>query len=625
MGKYLILLFISFGLSLLLTPLLGYLAVRWGVLDIPNERKIHGQPIPRLGGMSIFIAFNLLFLISQNFDFFYFPPSFLTKINYWWLFTASLIVLAVGAVDDFRSLPPSHKLCFQIISALIISLAAFKIEGITFPFGNLDLGIWSVPVTVLWVVGITNSLNLSDGLDGLAAGTGFIVSLSIFSIALINENIGSALIAIILAGATLGFLKYNFHPAKIFLGNSGSYYLGFMLSILSLYGNSKDTTTVIILIPILLLGLPIMETILSMLRRLLKSLRLVGTNGNANHNRFFILDQWSIFRADRDHIHHRLLQLGFNHSRAVIFLYAISFILGALAFSSVYFRNINQAFLISAIGIASYVGIKKLKYSEIHVLRNGVLLPLFDTPLISQRILKTSLDLTFIAFSYYLAFFLRFEGQIEPAIRKYYLSTVPLVLAVKLLIFYLSGLYRGAWQYAGVADLMRVARAVLLASIAAGILLSIIPGFGIISWAALVIDFNLLFFMVLGLRSSFRILEHLHKFAVSEGKKVLIYGVGMDTLPALKEIIHNPRLNLTPIGFIDDDEQNQGIQVGGYPVLGSLDSLENILQNQGIAEVIVSRNDIPKERLSRLADICRSHRISLRRFQTQLEELFLVT
>ena len=625
MLKYLILFLMGLLTTILLTPLVRQSAVRLRVLDFPSERKVHHQPTPRLGGFSLFIAFNLVLIISCQFDFFYFPPRFLQDISYIWLFLAGAIVFGMGAVDDFRSLSPSHKLFFQIIAALIISFTAFKIERMTFPFGNLELGIWSIPITVLWMVAITNSLNLLDGLDGLAAGTAFIVSVAIFCIALINESIGSALISVILAGAALGFLKYNFHPAKIFLGNSGSYYLGFMLSILSLHSNSKDTTTVIILIPILLLGLPIMDTILSMLRRLLKSLHLVGTNGNRNNNKFFILDRWPVFRADRDHIHHRLLQLGFNHSRAVIFLYAISLILGALAFSSVYFRNINQAFLIMAIGIASYVGIKKLKYSEIQVLRNGALLPLFDTPLISQRILKTSLDLTFIAFSYYLAFFLRFEGQLDPAIRKYYLSTVPLVLAVKLLIFYLSGLYRGAWQYASVADLMRVARAVVLACIAAGILLSMIPGFGVISWAALVIDFNLLFFMVLGLRSSFRILEHLHEFAVSGGKKVLIYGVGMNTQPALKEIIHNPRLNLTPVGFIDDDEQNQGIQVDGYPVLGSLDSLENILQDHAIAEVIVSRNDIPMERLSRLAEICKSHRISLRRFQTQLEKVFSPT
>ena len=480
MLKYLLLFLMGLLTTILLTPLIRRSAVRFHAFDVPNERKVHHQPTPRLGGFSLFIAFNLILIISSRFDYFYFPPHFLQGINYIWLFLAGAIVFGMGAVDDLSGLSPSHKLLFQTIAALIISLNAFRIEIITFPFGTLELGIWSVPVTVLWVVAITNSLNLLDGLDGLAAGSAFIVSLAIFCIAMINENIGSALISVILAGATLGFLKYNFHPAKIFLGNSGSYYLGFMLSILSLHSNSKDTTTVIILIPILLLGLPIMDTILSMLRRLLKSLHLVGSNGNKNPNAFSSSDRWSIFRADRDHIHHRLLQLGFNHSRAVIFLYAISLILGALAFSSVYFRNINQAFLITAIGIASYVGIKKLKYSEIQVLRNGVLLPLFDTPLISQRILKTSLDLTFIAFSYYLAFFLRFEGQFDPAVRKYYLSTVPLVLAVKLLIFYFSGLYRGTWQYAGVADLMRVARAVLLACIAAGILLSMIPGFGVI-------------------------------------------------------------------------------------------------------------------------------------------------
>lgn len=149
------------------------------------------------------------------------------------------------------------------------------------------------------------------------------------------------------------------------------------------------------------------------------------------------------------------------------------------------------------------------------------------------------------------------------------------------------------------------------------------PSFGLVSWAVLVIDFNLLFFMVLGLRSSFRILEYLHEFAAPEGKKVLIYGVGMNALLALKEIVHNPRLHFSLVGFIDDDERNQGIQVDGYPVLGSLDSLGNILQDHAIAEVIVSRNDIPMERLSRLAQVCSTHRISLRRFQTQLEEVFL--
>jgi UDP-GlcNAc:undecaprenyl-phosphate GlcNAc-1-phosphate transferase len=576
-----------------------------------------------LGGLSIFIAFNLVLFTSCQFEFFFFPSNFFEAIKYGWLLIASAVVIGIGLADDFRNISPSLKFLFQIFAGLIVSFTSYKIERITFPFGTLGLGLWSIPITVLWVVAITNAFNLLDGLDGLAAGTAFIVSLSIFGIALLDENIGSALIAIILAGATLGFLRYNFQPASIFLGNSGSYTLGFLLSILSLQSNSKNTTTVIILIPILLLGLPIMDTVLSMARRLLRSLHIFRANGNGNHVKFFLLDQWRIFRGDRDHIHHRLLQLGFTQRKAVIFLYAISLILGAVAFSSVYFQNINQALLIMAVGIASYIGIKKLKYSEMEVLRNGALLPLFDTPLISQRIIKTSLDLAFIALSYYLAFFLRFEGQIDPAFRKYYLSTVPLVASIKLLLFYISGLYRGAWQYTSVSDLMRVAKAVVLACFIADLVLWIIPGFGVISWTVFVIDFNLLFLMVLGLRSSYRILEHLHEFTDPQGKKVLIYGISVNSLQTIKEFIHNPRLNLSPVGFIDDDAQNQDMQVDGYPVLGSLDSLERILQNHAIAEVIVSRDDISMERLSRLAEICRSHRISLRRFQTRLEEIYV--
>ncbi len=623
MLKFLTLFIIGFASTLFLTPLVRWIAVQLGAFDFPNERKVHHRPIPRLGGLSIFIAFNLVFLISCQFDFFFFPANFLKEINYGWLFAVSAIVFAMGAVDDFRSIPPSHKLFFQIMAGLIISCTPYRIEVITFPFGTLKLGIWSIPVTVIWIVAITNALNLLDGLDGLAAGTAFIVSISIFGIALLNENIGSALVSIILAGTTLGFLKYNFHPASIFLGNSGSYALGFILSILSLQSRSKDTTTIIILIPILLLGLPIMDTVLSMLRRLLRSLHIFTANGNEDHIKFLFLDRWNIFRADRDHIHHRLLQLGFTQSKAVIFLYAVSFILGALAFSSVYFRNINQALLIIAIGISAFIGIKKLKYSEMQVLRNGALLPLFDTPFISQRIIKTSLDLAFIAFSYYLAFFLRFEGQIDYAVKKYYLSTVPLVVSIKLLFFYVSGLYRGSWQYAGVTDLMRVAKAVVLACITAALFLWIIPSFGVISWTVFVIDFNLLFLMVLAVRSSYRILERLQEFTDHQGKKVLIYGISASSLQTIKEFIHNPRLNLSPVGFIDDDAQNQDMQVDGYPVLGSLDSLEKILQNHAIAEVIVSRDDISMEKLSRLAQICQAHRISLRRFQTRLEEVLL--
>jgi len=341
MLKYAILFLLGLGLSLLLTPLVRTLATRLGAIDLPGGRKIHTRPMPRLGGFAIFVSFHLVLLIGSQFDFFYFPSGFLQEIKFRWILVASTIVLCLGAVDDIRRMPPSVKFFFQIIAGLIVALTIYKIEAINLPFGTIHLGFWSIPATVLWVVAITNAINLLDGLDGLAAGTAFIVCAAVFGISLLGQNIGIAILSIILAGSILGFLKYNFHPASIFLGDSGAYFLGFILSILSLQGSLKGTTTIAILIPIIALGLPIMDTLLAMFRRLLKSLHIMEIDQEKNVVKFFYLDGWSMFKADRGHIHHRLLQIGFTQKKAVMILYGVSLILGGLALLSVYFQNIN--------------------------------------------------------------------------------------------------------------------------------------------------------------------------------------------------------------------------------------------------------------------------------------------
>ena len=621
MLKYFVLFTSALILSLLLTPLVRSFSRRVGVLDLPGERKIHDQPIPRLGGLAIFIVFNLVVLITSQIDFFFFPIDFLKKIHFWWLFLASAIVLGLGAVDDFRRVPAAVKFFFQIIAGLILALTCSKIDVVALPFGTFKLGIWSIPATVFWVVAITNAINLLDGLDGLAAGTSFIICLAMFGISLLNQNIGIALISIILAGSILGFLKYNFHPASIFLGDSGAYFLGFILAVLSLQGGLKGTTTIAILIPIIALGLPIVDTGISMLRRLLKSLHIMEVDQERNVVKFFYLDGWSMFRADREHIHHRLMEIGLTQKKAVMILYGVSIILGGIALSSVYFKNINYALLLTAIVVASYIGIRKLGYSEVQILSNGALLPLFDTPVVNRTILRVFVDMAIISISYYLAFLLRFEGDFGH-VKNYYLTTLPLVLTTKTVIFHVAGLYRGAWRYTNINDLMRMVRAVVLGCIASAFLLWMIPGFGIQSRAVLLIDFNLLLFFVVGARSSFRILEHLHATKNHvQGRNVLIYGVGKDGAYALKEFLNNPNLDLKPVGFIDDDLRNQGKEVNGFPVLGTIDSLENLLGKITISEVILAISDISKEKLEKLSQICSSHLISLRRFQTRLEEI----
>lgn len=619
MLRYLALALIAMSFSLLLTPWVRSAAIRWGALDIPDPRKIHRRPIPQLGGIALFLAFHMTFLLASQFEFFAFPPHFLKQIHYLYFFIASGLVFAMGAADDFWKLPPGPKVLLQSIGGFIICFTPFRIEEISLPFGTLNLGFLAFPATILWVVAITNALNLLDGLDGLAAGISFIVSLSLFAIGLLNENMGSAILTVILGGTTLGFLRYNFHPASIFLGNSGAYFLGFMLSILSLQTHAKNTTAVVILIPLLLLGLPLLDTFLSVLRRLLKSLRFVEVNGAHKDRKIIPLDKWSLFRADREHIHHRLLQLGFTHSRAVIFLYGISLILGITAFSSVYFTDLNQALLLFAIGVSSYIGIKKLHYSDMQVLRNGTLLPIFSAPWVSRRIVKTFLDVGAIAFAYYFSLYLRYEGQIEGTARQYFLDTFPIVIAVQITVFPLTGLYQGTWQFQSVIDLVKVAKTAFLACFSAAICLYVIPGPGGWNWTLWVIDYHLLFFLILALRSSFPILEFFYEANQARKKKILIYGIGQSGLHALKEFIQNPRLNLSPVGFIDE-EGLPNETVADYPLLGSIGSLEKILQENDIQEVIVAQNDIPPERLSLLADICRSHAVSLRRFQTRQEK-----
>jgi UDP-GlcNAc:undecaprenyl-phosphate GlcNAc-1-phosphate transferase len=227
-----------------------------------------------------------------------------------------------------------------------------------------------------------------------------------------------------------------------------------------------------------------------------------------------------------------------------------------------------------------------------------------------------------ISISYYLALLLRYEGEFGGLVKNYYLSTLPLVLVTRIIIFYVTGLYKGVWRYTDISDLLKMIKAVIFACITSTFLLWIIPGFGILSRAALIIDFNLLILFVVGTRSSFRVLEHLHaRKNHLQGRNVLIYGVGKGGVYALKKFLNNPKLDLRPVGFIDDDLRNRGKQVNGYPVLGTLESLENILKKNSISEVILAIGEFPKEKLERLSQICHSCRIPLRRFQARLEDV----
>jgi UDP-GlcNAc:undecaprenyl-phosphate GlcNAc-1-phosphate transferase len=301
----------SMLLAVLLTPLVRKFATELGAMDMPSQRRVHTRAIPRLGGLAIVAGFfaSLLGVFAAESEvarlFFVHPMHTLG------LAVGGLLVCGVGVLDDIRGLRAWHKLCGQCCAAVIAYVCGFRIDAIALPFfGRLDMGVFGILVTALWIVAIINAMNLIDGLDGLAGGVAFFACVTNFVVGFINGDAIVMLLSASLGGAVLGFLLFNFSPASIFMGDSGSMFLGYVLATTSILGNSvKSSTTVAILVPLVALGLPIMDTLLAMARR--------------------FLERRSIFVADRQHLHHQLLAMGLTHRRAVLTLYALTILFTA--------------------------------------------------------------------------------------------------------------------------------------------------------------------------------------------------------------------------------------------------------------------------------------------------------
>jgi len=296
---------ISLALSLSMTPVVKKIAVKLGAMDVPkDERRVHKKPMPLMGGLAIYISIIITSLIFLPID------KSLISI----LIGGSIICIS-GIIDDIKDISPRMKLVFQIVAAIVLIIGDVKIDAITNPFTKttklIQLGIFSIPITIFWVVGITNTLNLIDGLDGLAAGVAMIASLSFLFVAGKFNYVPVMIISSIIAGACLGFLPYNFNPASIFMGDTGALFLGFMLASLSIEGVMKSVATIAVVVPIIILGVPIFDTTFAIFRRLL--------NGK------------SIAEADKGHLHHRLLQMGYSQKKTVLILYFISAIFGLCA------------------------------------------------------------------------------------------------------------------------------------------------------------------------------------------------------------------------------------------------------------------------------------------------------
>lgn len=307
---YLALFLACFFLSVAITPLVKKLAIKIGATDKPDHRKVHQKIMPRMGGLAIYISFIIGFLVVGIVNEISLP-----------IMIGSTIIIITGVLDDRFTISPKLKLLGQLLAALVVVLNGVVIEYINLPFGGMiEFGILSIPITILWIVGITNAINLIDGLDGLAAGVSSIALITISGMAILKGDYFTFTLGILLLGSTLGFLVYNFYPAKIFMGDTGALFLGYMISILSLLG-FKNVTMLSLIIPIIILGVPISDTFFAIIRRL--------------------LNKSPISAPDKSHLHHCLLRSGFSHRQTVLLIYGMAamFSLAAFIFSQATIRG----------------------------------------------------------------------------------------------------------------------------------------------------------------------------------------------------------------------------------------------------------------------------------------------
>ncbi|MCF8011504.1 MAG: undecaprenyl/decaprenyl-phosphate alpha-N-acetylglucosaminyl 1-phosphate transferase [Clostridiales bacterium] len=340
MAKVLATLFTAFILSWIFTPWVKKKAFSWGAVDKPAARKVHKSAMPRIGGLAVYMAFVPVVLLSGG----------LTMPVYGMLLGGTL-VMALGVVDDIRGLPARVKLVGQVAAASAVIPFGIKVQYITNPLsGDLFfLGWLAVPVTVFWIVSVINAINLIDGLDGLAGGVSCIAALTLAAVAWTQGHMfntpgmaGVILLALAFAAAILGFLRHNFHPASIFLGDSGSMFLGFTLAVMSIMSFTKSATAISVIIPLVILGLPLMDTFFAIIRRYYK--------------------QQPIFQPDKEHLHHRLMAIGFSHRQAVLVIYGLSVVLGISAVFLNVVSTDQAAVLLIILAVIAIVTANKVGY-----------------------------------------------------------------------------------------------------------------------------------------------------------------------------------------------------------------------------------------------------------------------
>jgi UDP-GlcNAc:undecaprenyl-phosphate/decaprenyl-phosphate GlcNAc-1-phosphate transferase len=584
----------GFVLAVLLTWLVRGVAGRYGFVAKPKSDRWHKRPTAMLGGAAIFLATVLMYAAAV-------PKS-----------TESIIVLAgssflflLGLIDDLINIKPYQKLIGQLIGATFVVGSGLRV-----PITGYELfDIW---ITVFWLIGITNAVNLLDNMDGLAAGIAAIAALSLAISFAANGQVDELAFAAVFIGALLGFLVFNFNPASIFMGDCGSMFVGFLLAssvLLNQSGGRSRGIFSILAVPVLILFVPIFDTTLVTVLR-----KMWGRKAT---------------QGGRDHTSHRLVALGLSERAAVLMIYAFAVAAGIL---SVLVSQLRASQSLALIGlftaVLTIIGVylSKVKVYEERqedlATQNNAVFAFIVNVSYKRRIFEVFLDVFLITLSYYAAYTMLF-GPIENTGNwDLFVKTLPLLVVLKLFAFLIAGVYRGIWRYTGINDIFTFAKGVVSGSILSIFAILLLYRFQNFSRAVFILDAILLMAALIASRMAFRLIRQILPLPVSpEGRRVLIYGAGDGGEMILRELRNNPSLNFLPVGFIDDDPHKKNKVVGGLRVYESNGTLADVCRECDIHEILVSSQKITGEVLARIRSVCRDEDISLKRAYLKIEPM----
>ncbi len=567
-------------LSLFFTSVIRKIAIKYGRTAKPREDRWHSAPTALFGGVAIYLTSIIAML------FFAIP---LTK-EFTGLLAGGSLIFLMGVIDDFHPIKPYTKLMAQITAAVVVILFGIKMEMFS--------PIVSVPLTILWIVAITNAFNLLDNMDGLSAGIALITSVVLSIVSAMQNQWELVTLSLILGGACLGFLRYNFNPASIFMGDCGSMFLGFTIGALSIVGTHRHASNLIVTIavPVLIVAVPIFDTALVTVMR-----KLTGR---------------AVSQGGKDHISHRLVVLGLSEKQAVLVLYLLSIIIGFLAIIS---PHLNF-YLIMVIGILVLVGLfylgiflgevkvysqEELDTAKEKIVGNGNKTILDTTIFYKRQIVEVLVDFALIVVAYVSAYLLRYEGTISPGNLQLIIKSLPILILVQLVSFYYFGLYKKIWRYMGMSDVVSIFKGVTLGTVITVAILVLTIRFSGYSRAVFIIYWLTLTILVTSVRGVLRLLrEHFAEIQKNRGKRVIILGAGDAGNALLREIRNNPDLHYNVVGFIDDDPGKIGRKIYGKSVIGSGKDLSMIAKETDAEEVLIAVSNLSEEDLNRIVQLC---------------------